>query len=569
VTPRPDRNVATSPLLRWSTDALLVAGCAICIIVPLTDGFDLWIGTLRLRFHTVARPAVVALAAGLMRWWMDHDRLRRGAAVDFVAHRGFLVLIFAAAALYVRYEVRICGGLDSYGYLGAARLIASSALHEFHPIADLLPFDQPARAAAPLGFVPATDGHSSVPRFPLGLPLVMAAFRIFGTDGPFVVPLIMAMGAAAVAMRIGREVGTQVTGLLAAALVLIDPIVLNQAIQPMSDVPATFWLLLAVWLGMFARPRPGLAGLAAGMAVLTRPALAPAAIVVAGLAWRRTPGRWRAALGVGGALLLQAFLQRWLYGAVTVSGYGAVQDLFKFQRVADNIWNVGAWMAAVHTSVFWPAWLGSLLVLRKETWPWRLSGIALSVGVPYLFYLTYRDWESIRFLLPGIVLVLIVVARGLEVALRRITETWASLVLLAFTMILALASYQFVLRHQVFDLGRQEAKYPAVAAWISANTFPNAVVLASLHSGSIRFYAGRETIRWDQIPVGSLGATHRALDAAGYPILVALDGMDEMTGFEQRFRIELLEWRIEPIATIHDVVLARLRPEEHNASRRP
>ena len=64
----------------------------------------------------------------------------------------------------------------------------------------------------------------------------------------------MAYASIALAYRLGRERTSgyrpnHVSGLFAAVLVAVDPLFAAYAIQPMSDVPATCWLLAALWAG--------------------------------------------------------------------------------------------------------------------------------------------------------------------------------------------------------------------------------------------------------------------------------------------------------------------------------
>ena len=147
--------------------------------------------------------------------------------------------------------------------------------------------------------MPSADGEASVPRFPLGLPMVMAVFTMFGSTGPV-------LRAARHGVRVDRaRISPRARAhfrcriphhaartLLAAALLAVDPLFAAYAIQPMSDVPATCWLLAAVWLCTGGSgQRRGLTrparGVCAGMAMLTRPALLPAVVVLLVLRGRR------------------------------------------------------------------------------------------------------------------------------------------------------------------------------------------------------------------------------------------------------------------------------------------
>ena len=330
--------------------------------------------------------------------------------------------------VYAHGQIRVAGGLDSYGYVSAAHLIASGRVSERQPLAAILPFDNPMNAAAPLGHVPSDGGEVSVPRFPLGLPVVMAFFMLFGPAGPFYVPLAMALATVAIAYVLGRgspAAGTAagpVCGLFAATLVAVDPLFVAYAIQPMSDVPAACWLLAAVCvLTERSRVRPLVwsvaAGACGGMAVLTRPALLPAVFVLVVVTADRKHVRALLATVVtaGAFVALQLALNLTLYGSIGASGYGPSSHMFdlSISRLAANVSNFGKWLTYSHTVLFWLLWPGALFVLRSHAWAWQMSAVAAAAAAPYLFYLVFDDWESSRFLLPSIVLILVLFARAL------------------------------------------------------------------------------------------------------------------------------------------------------------
>src|SRR5688572_18207132 len=98
------------------------------------------------------------------------------------------VILVTVLRLVVTSVVTACGGLDSAGYVGSARLLLSGHLMAYEPIARVLPFPDATAAAAPLGFVQAGQPYYISPRFPPGLPLVMAlTASVAGRIGPFVV----------------------------------------------------------------------------------------------------------------------------------------------------------------------------------------------------------------------------------------------------------------------------------------------------------------------------------------------------------------------------------------------
>ena len=455
-----------------------------------------------------------------------------------------IALLIATAAVYAHAHIHIAGGLDSYGYVSASRLLASGRLSEPQPLAALLPFEDAMSAAAPLGYVPSADRERSVPRFPLGLPIVMAVFTIFGATGPFYVPLLMAYASIGLAYLLGRESTSAIApnheaGLLAAVLVAVDPVFAAYAIQPMSDVPATCWLLGAVWSLNRGRAtekcsRPLLGGICAGMAMLTRPALLPAIIVLLLISARKKCPR--PFLVVAGFVAVQLALNWALYGGVAASGYGSTSHMFELSasRLAANVSNFGKWLTYSHTPLFWLLWPCALFVLRRERWAWQISAVAAAAAAPYLFYIVFDDWESSRFLLPSIALITILSVRALSGAMRR-AGALGAIAAVAIGLACATASHRFLEREGIYRLGTLEAKYTLVGEWFKRNTSERVVVLAGLHSGPIRLYGDRATIRWDQIPEHSLTATLRSLIAAGYEPYLALDLPTEPPLFEKRF----------------------------------
>jgi hypothetical protein len=110
----------------------------------------------------------------------------------------------------------------------------------------------------------------------------------------------------------------------------------------------------------------------------------------------------------------------------------------------------------------------------------------------------------------------------------------------------------------VYRFGSVETKYALVGEWFKTHTSNRAVVLAALHSGSIRLYGERETLRWDQIPPDKLLATLRNLEAAGYEPFLALDDPSEPPLFESRFPSGSGA-AVEQIARVRVVNIYRLR----------
>ena len=545
-------------------DAAVVLLAAVLLLIIALGGIDYDWGILRLRLHSASRPLLLLCAVLVARAWSS--------AIDasYIATRALLALVLAAAAVYATYHVRVCGGLDSYGYVSTSALIASGRLTQPQPLVAYLPFEGASSAAAALGYVAGPGGHTEVPRFPLGLPLVMALFRIFGAMGPFYVPLVMAYITMALAYLIARDAGQvghvgnvgrdfscasgrTMFALLAAVMVAVDPLMVDYGIQPMSDVPAACWLLAAVWLHICsvrlqADPGPAkaghysraiFAGVCAGMAFLTRPALLVAAVAI-GVVTLDRPLKESIRYGVTllAFVVLQMALNVVLYGNAHTSGYGPNSYIFEISpsRVAANAANFGKWLTFSHTFLIWFLWPASLVILRKHKWAWQMSGVAAAAAAPYLFYLVFDDWESSRFVLPAILLVLILAAAALAEALKRLDTRVAAAAVLLAAFACAAASHRFLQNEDVYRLLDLEAKYELAGQWIDKHLPARAVVFAAQHSGSVRYYGHRQSIRWDQVPSDKMSATLHNLEEAGYEPYLALDVASEPPLFDARFR---------------------------------
>jgi 4-amino-4-deoxy-L-arabinose transferase-like glycosyltransferase len=270
----------------------------------------------------------------------------------------------SALAVAFRWGTSVVGGSDSNCYVSQAGLWLKGTLFAPQPIGFTPPWPNAALSLAPTGFIPSPVVPGAIaPMCPPGLALTMAsAWALAGPSAVFaVVPLLGAL-VVWLTFLLGRTLDRPATGLAAAVLVTTSPIVLFQIVQPMSDVPVTAWWLLALVLAS----RSGLvralgAGLAASAAILTRPNLAPLALVIAAflaLRPRQSSDAGRRIASVGaflfgvlpGAVML-AWIQRRLYGSPLGSGYGPPGLLFSWSHLLPNLQRYPAWLLTTHTPV--------------------------------------------------------------------------------------------------------------------------------------------------------------------------------------------------------------------------
>ena len=449
------------------------------------------------------------------------------------------VILVTALRLMAAHVVTACGGLDSAGYVGSAKLLLSGRLTQDEPIARVLPFPGATAASAPLGFVPSGEPYVVAPRFPPGLPMVMAlTIAAAGLQGAFVVAPVLAIATVCLVFGFARREADGVTAGLAAAITAVTPIFVDLALQPMSDVPATFWIVLSGFCLWRPRPLSAVGALAAGMAILTRPPLLPAAIVLgATTKWESRRQAITFAVIVTVTTMGFVALQRHLYGNPLVSGYGTAAHLFTLTALPHNLWFYGKWLLIICT----PA-LPVLFAIGAAAEPRlgvRAGALFLAVSAPYLVYAPpFEDWEILRFLLPGLPFVFVVCAKGVvSIGGARSRPAGAYVAATMAALLLAGGSYAFLQGQHVFNLAVQEERYRLVGEWFRTNTPAQAVAISSLHSGSLRIYAGRATLRAELVPDGALAATVSALERAGYVPYIALEQGDEYPEFDRRVRL--------------------------------
>jgi hypothetical protein len=480
--------------------------------------------------------------------------------------------VLATLIIGIVWGAWIAGGSDSYCYVEQAERWATGTMLTPQPVGFEPPWPNPWLPLAPTGFVPSpTVAGALAPICPSGLSLTMAPlYWIGGRDAVFlVVPLLGAL-AVWLAFRIASLLGGPTAGALAAVLLATSPIFLFQVVQPMSDVPATAWWLLAIWLVLSGDqlPRVFFAGVATAAAVLTRPVLAPVGgvLLVAILLRPRQPHearRWRDALwfcagGAPGALALAA-IQQALYGSPFRSGYGSASDLFSLASVAPNLARYAQWTLSTETPIVLLS-LGALWLPGRRWAASTLLAISACVSASYLPYVVFDDWSYLRFLLPAVAVLLVCGASAAAAFAARLPRRWP-LVTVALLAV-ALGAWRVRTAHTryVFALHASEAKFRVAGEYITRTLPRSAVVLTVWHGGSVRYYGQRLTVAWDGFPPEDLDRTIAFLAARGRAPYLLLETSEEAR-FRERFRstsvLSALDW--PPVAIVgREVRLYRL-----------
>jgi hypothetical protein len=439
----------------------------------------------------------------------DTDRL-----IAIIRPRLSLLAVICALVLGVhaiRYGSFTAGGADSFGYVSQAYGWASGRLPRAEPLPFELPWPSGDLSLAPLGYRPGPSGHTMVPTYAPGLPLLMAAALGFGACGPFLVVPICAALVAGLTFVLGRRAAGPWAGTLAAVFAVTSPIVVFMSHPPMSDVPAAaLWTAVAVAALRDTRSSAFLAGVLTCVAFLVRPNLPALPVVLFAHLASTTHGRERmirlalfAAAAAPAPIAIAALNTAW-YGAPSNSGYGAAAEIYSIANIVPNLARYPVWLWQSQSPLVLLALLPLLPRFARDNIfapAVRLCGaLFLATLLSYLPYMYFEEWWYLRFILPGIPALLVLMATSIVLIGRRVPRPWGRVAVAIASVLLVNYTMRFNLAHGMFDpLKAGDRRYADVGVYLQQALPPNAVIFSVQHSGSARFYGGRMTIRWDLI----------------------------------------------------------------------
>jgi hypothetical protein len=475
--------------------------------------------------------------------------------------RSMLVLALAILVLGLERSTYVAGGSDSSGYVSQAALWLRGDLRVEQPFVRDFAWPDAARAFAPLGYRITDDRRSIVPTYSAGLPILMAGGQLlFGACGAFfVVPLSGAL-AVFLCWVLGRQTVSPATGAAAAVLLATSPEFLQQLVSPMSDVPVTaFWLAAWILALQFGAGTALASGLACSMALLIRPNLAPLACVLGLAVALVTPGsvdKFKRVIafvaGVIPGVVSIAAINWYLYGSPLMSGYGTVATIYKVEYIRTNLGRYSSWLLTAHG----PFVLLGLLALvpsarlfpdtpRQRTVRWCLLLFVLTLFASYLVYEPFSHWSYLRFLLPGLPLMLLLTLWSGRELLRPMSRLVRGFVATMAVALLVAYHWHFVREQGIAELRLHEQRYSDVGHFAAIIAPANAIFLSMQHSGSLRHYTNQPIVRYDLLRSDLLDEVLRSLRDRGWHPLIVLDKWEE-SEFRRKFgsdsRIGRLDW---------------------------
>jgi len=483
-------------------------------------------------------------------------------------------LLFAVFAAGIHWGTFAAGGSDSYCYVHQAHAWATGQLRAVDPLALEAPWPDAPLTFAPAGHIPSPIVRgAAAPICPAGLSLAMVPFVWVGRAGesrlPFVVvPLfgvLLVWSTYVLGARFARRVG-----LASALLLACSPAFLFQLMQPMSDVPAAaLWVFAAAIASGGKRRSPLLAGLASSAAIVVRPNLLPMGVVLGLFLLLRPERLWRdrgrdaamfAAASLPGCLLV-AIVQTMFYGSPLRSGYGTLSTLFAAGHIVPNALRYVTWMWQSHGFV-WVLALAAPFLLPGWLTTLSLSLVIVNVAC-YLPYAVFNDWWYLRFLLPAIAILLVLATAVVDAVLHLwrkplwlargparegLGTSHKGLSYRCGVIVFAIVICVFFIREararSVFDLQRFEARYERAGLYVDSHLPPDALVVTSWESGSVRYYGHRNTMVWDALDPTWLDRAIAYVRMRGYEPYLLFERWEE-PAFRQRFAgsaIAKLDW---------------------------
>jgi hypothetical protein len=522
--------------LRVAALVILCASLAWTIWLFVLGGFDRTILGVRVRSNNPER-VLIASAVALAVYGLAGGRVRVAPAASFLhglfsalsRRPGWIAGALALTSTMVASanHTRIAGGADAYGYVSQAELWLAGDLKVRQPWVEHVPWPNAPWTFTPLGYRPMEGEWSIVPTYSPGLPMLMAAAkRVGGQCALFaVVPLTLGLAVLAT-YGLGRRLGSPWAGVIAAWLVATSPVVLEVSFESLTDVPAmAAWSLAFFFLLGRTIPSALAAGLCAAAAILIRPNLVPLALPMG--AWfflrgwpgpevressaarRVVPHRLVEAavfaLGVAPGIVAVAAINRHLYGSASSSGYGRLADGFAAAHVVPNLARFFSWIVETQTPL---ALLGiaALVAPVRRIWPAVADRrvfvvIGLYVAVLWAQYSAYLEFDSagyLRFLLPGWPFMMLGLA-SVVLAMGRLNGPGVRAFAAAAVVALGVWNVHVATARGVFEQ-RQAARHEApIGRLVRAHTEENSVILSVHRSGSLRYYAGRTTLRYDML----------------------------------------------------------------------
>ena len=250
-------------------------------------------------------------------------------------------------------------------------------------------------------------------------------------------------------------------------------------------------------------------------------------------------------IGTGVLLIIQAAR----YGSPFGSGYGDTSLLFARANIPVNWHLYSRWITASHTPLIWVC-VAAPLVLWRARASALFRAVAATIAGTWCAYLPYvafqpDEWFYTRFLLPAIPFMLLFACMVVVAGIRLFPGPARVVLVSAFALCMGLEfarSSVPILR----GTAAHELRYKAAGTFVRDALPSNAIILAAQHSGSVRYYSNKPTVRWDVAAPTELDAIVTSVRAAGFAPFVVMDE-GEVAAFREHFPGQRTVDRLRPL----------------------
>jgi hypothetical protein len=475
-------------------------------------------------------------------------------------------LVLGYSLVLFHHTVFAIGGSDSSGYMNAARLLSEGrATTRIRGLDRLALGPEFAQTFIPLGFSPGPRPGTMSGSYPPGLPLHMALAGLAGgwSRAPFFVSPIAALACLVLMYLLGRELRLPPALALSGSLLFgFSPVFVFVAVQPMSDVVATAWALMAVFAAYRSRAFTSagwaaVAGAAFGMGVLVRPTNALVVLpLLLALPFR---GKTLLAFAAGGApfAAFQLAYGAAAFGDPRTTGYRSLlSEAMALSNFPARARHYALWTARLLSPLVPLGWI-AVAADRRVTL--RDRGVLLTWFAAfflfYSFYAPYETWWYTRFLLPGspaLLLGALLATRDFVLRSDVSAKRWR-ISAAALLVVLALAvEIQYVTKQKVHKFYKGERIYPEACAMARRRLPPHAIVLSMQMSGALHYYTDLTYAMWNWMDAERFAVLRVSTESRGfrwYALLAPFEVAEVEKG-------RLGEWR--EIDRVGDVSLREL-----------
>jgi hypothetical protein len=494
------------------------------------------------------------------------DHLWRWAVAGVLA-----VTLIWASVVYFGKRTHGATATDPYAYaqMGVDLAERGTFLHRFSLFEQVIPLEIAWAPLQPLGYhIPRNDLGDCPSVWATGASVLLAAgYKLLGEVGLYVTTPIVALLSLAAAWALVQEAlrgqprpVRHLTAALTVILLATSPEQVDRLLVPMADAPAQLFTTLTLFFALRAMHQIEESGwrsavhsllsvIAAGICFAwafwtrhTQLVLALPVVVALILGLGRGKGFWRYLVVFFAVALVAAvpdIVYRWRVFGGLLHTETTELPLMGLQHIGPVAWQMlrDALVAGEWGYLFPLALYGSYRLARDRGREALVVGLALAAVL--VVHLAYRSLR-LRDLLSLFPLLDLVVAYGaVRLARRaralvggRVARLGPALLSAAIVagVILSLAMARWAMIDNLWkqgwaSFGYMRAEHRAAFEQLEALTPANAVIGASLNSGAVMLYTGRDAIRpYDSWTDEEWGIFLGAMQASGRPVYLLDDG---------------------------------------------